>query len=36
MVFDEKVEQSCIEKGIAVIKQSGDTVIICDDHLQAF
>ena len=36
MVFDEAIEQACKETGIAVIKQSGETVIIYDDHLKAF
>jgi len=36
MVFDADVEKTCIDNGIAVIKQSGDTVIINDDHLKAF
>ena len=36
MVFGENVEEKCIENGIAVIKQIGDTVIINDEHLKVF
>jgi hypothetical protein len=30
------VEKECINEGIAIIKQVGDTVVICDDKLKAF
>jgi hypothetical protein len=36
MVFSTKLEQDCINKGIAVVKQVGDTVIINDGHLKVF
>jgi hypothetical protein len=36
LAFEENVEQDCVEKGIAVIKQVGDKVIINDKHLKAF
>ena len=36
MAFYPELEQECINEGIAVIKQSGDTVIINDDNLKAF
>ena len=36
MVFYPELEQECIEHGIAIIKQIGDTVIINDDHLKVF
>ena len=36
LVFDKDIEDRCIEKGIAVIKQVGDTVLINDDHLKIF
>ena len=36
MVFDEDIEYKCKEKGIAVIKQVGDAVIIYDDNLKIF
>ena len=34
MSFDEGVEKKCIESGIALIKQVGDTVVINDAHLK--
>jgi hypothetical protein len=34
--FYEELEQECIEHGIAVIKQVGDTVVINDSHLKVF
>ena len=36
MVFEKQAETKCIEKGIAIIKQAGDTVIINDKHLKTF
>ena len=36
MVFYPELEQECINQGIAVIKQVGDTVVINDAHLKAF
>ena len=36
LVFSPGLEQECINEGIAVIKQAGDTVIITDEHLKAF
>ena len=36
LTFEDQVEQSCIEQGIAVIKQVGDTVVINDEHLQVY
>ena len=36
LAFDDHIEQECIENGIAVIKQVGDTVVINDEHLKAF
>ena len=36
MVFYPELEQECIEQGIAVIKQVGDTVVIHDGHLKVF
>ena len=36
MVFDDKVENSCKENGIAVIKQAGDSVIILDENIKTF
>jgi len=36
MAFYEDLEQECINQGIAVIKQVGDTVVINDEHLKAF
>jgi len=34
--FYPEIEQECIEQGIAIIKQVGDTVVIHDEHLKAF
>ena len=34
--FYPELEQECINQGIAVIKQLGDTVIINDSHLKVF
>ena len=36
MSFYPELEQECIKEGIAVIKQSGDTVVINDKHLKVF
>jgi len=36
MAFYPVVEQECINQGIAVIKQVGDTVVINDKHLKVF
>ena len=36
MSFYEELEQECIKNGIAIIKQVGDTVVICDNHLKSF
>ena len=36
MSFDKTVEEKCLENGIAVIKQVGDTVVINDEHLKVF
>ena len=36
MVFYPELEQECINQGIAVIKQVGDTVVINDAHLRIF
>ena len=36
LVFDDDIENKCMENGIAVIKQVGDTVVIHDDNLKIF
>ena len=36
MAFYPTLEQECINEGIAIIKQLGDTVVICDEHLKVF
>ena len=36
MMFYSELEQECINKGIAVIKQVGDTVVINDKYLKSF
>jgi len=36
MVFPPELEQECINEGIAVIKQVGDSVVINDKHLRVF
>ena len=36
LVFNPELEQDCINEGIAVIKQAGDTVIINDKHLKTY
>ena len=36
MAFYPELEQECINQGIAIIKQAGDTITIYDEHLKAF
>ena len=36
MAFYPELEQECINLGIAIIKQVGDTIIIQDEHLKTF
>ncbi|MDR2971358.1 MAG: hypothetical protein LBU83_05460 [Bacteroidales bacterium] len=36
MAFYPELEKKCIEHGIAIIKQVGDTVVINDKHLKVF
>jgi len=36
LAFFPELEQECIDKGIAIIKQVGDTVIINDAHLKVY
>ena len=36
MVFYPELEQECIENGIAIVKQVGDTVVINDEHLKVY
>jgi hypothetical protein len=36
MSFYPELEQKCIENGIAIIKQVGETVVINDEHLKTF
>ena len=36
LTFDPVAEKECIDKGIAIIKQVGDTVVILDEHLKVF
>ena len=36
LVFYPDLEQECIEQGIAVVKQVGDTIVINDEHLKVF
>jgi len=36
LIFDPEIEQECINQGIAVIKQVGDSVVINDAHLKIF
>jgi len=36
MAFYPELEEKCIENGIAIIKQVGDTVVINDKHLRAY
>jgi hypothetical protein len=36
LTFEERTEADCISKGIAIIKQLGDSVVINDAHLKVF
>ena len=36
LTFDPVAEQECIDKGLAIIKQEGDTVVIYDGHLKTY
>ena len=36
MSFYPELEQQCMENGIAIIKQVGDTVVINDEHLKVY
>lgn len=36
MSFYPELEQKCINEGIAIVKQVGDTVVINDEHLKAY
>ena len=36
MAFYKELEQECIEQGIAIVKQVGNTVVINDKHLKTF
>ena len=36
MIFNQRLEQECIKKGIAVVKQVGNTVVINDKHMNIF
>ena len=36
LVFENQTEQNCIDNGIAIIKQVGDTVVINDEHLKVY
>jgi hypothetical protein len=36
MAFYTELEEECINEGIAVIKQIGDSVVINDKHLKVF
>jgi hypothetical protein len=36
MAFYPNLEQMCINEGIAIIKQVGDSVVINDEHLKVF
>ena len=36
LTFEDHVEQNCIDQGIALIKQVGDTVVINDEHLKVY
>ena len=33
LAFDGAVERACVDNGIAIIKQIGDTVVIDDGHV---
>ena len=36
LAFYPRLEQLCVDEGVAIIKQVGDTVVINDKHLKAF
>jgi hypothetical protein len=36
LIFDDEIKDRCLENGIAVIKQVGDTVVIYDENLKTF
>jgi len=36
MAFYPKLEHECLDKGIAIVKQVGDTVVVNDAHLRAY
>jgi len=36
LTFDPVAKKDCMKRGIAVIKQVGDTVVIIDEHLKVF
>jgi len=36
MAFYPELEEACIEHGIAIIKQAGETVVINDEHIKAY
>ena len=36
MAFYSELENECIERGIAILKQVGDTMMITDEHLKVF
>ena len=36
MVFYPELEQECKKQGIAIVKQTGDNVVIYDEHLKAY
>jgi len=36
LTFDPVAKRECIKQGLAIIKQSGDSVIIYDEHLKTF
>jgi len=36
LTFDPVAEQECIDKGLAIIKQIGDNVVIYDEHIRIF
>ena len=36
MAFYPQLEKACVDSGIAIIKQVGDSVVIHDEHLRIF
>ena len=36
MSFEKGVEKECIEKGVAIVKQVGNAVVLDDEHVKAF